>query len=153
MKRICAIDPGAHGAVAVLWEDGKITASAFGKSEDVHDILTDACMHDGTVEVSAVLEQVGAIFPMGGKVSPKASFTFGENFGFLKGWLRAASISFRTIRPAEWQKGLPGLEGKKGPERKRALKELAARMYPQIKVTLDNCDALLILDYARRNNL
>jgi hypothetical protein len=147
--RIIGIDPGAAGSIAVFWESGRVAALPFG-TDDVHDLLLDVSMNSGGVPILAVIEQVGTTFPPGGKVSPKAMFSFGHNFGFLCGWLRGAGIPYRTVRPQEWQKGL-SIGKVSGMDRKRALKAIAARQWPNLKVTLKTCDALLIADWARRN--
>ena len=58
----------------------------------------------------------------------------------------------RRVRPAIWQKAHP--VGTKGDltttQWKNKLKARASELFPQIKVTLGNADALLLLDAARR---
>jgi hypothetical protein len=78
-------------------------------------------------------------------------FRFGEGYGFVRAIPFAYRVRVELVRPQTWQAGIPGLAGKKGVERKRALKEHAARIFPDTKVTLSTCDALLIGDWARRN--
>ena len=48
------------------------------------------------------------------------------------------------------QKGIPGLQGVKGADRKRAMKEHASRLYPNSKITLKTADALLIADFGSK---
>jgi len=58
------------------------------------------------------------------------------------------------VPPVKWQEPL-GLGGRKScatqPEWKRKLRNKAQELYPQIDVTLQNADALLLLSYARQN--
>lgn len=94
-----------------------------------------------------------------------------ENYGYTKGVLQALKIRTILVTPQKWQKyfgfGTKGLipEPKEATpeERKRIqqanaiaardwknkLKAEAQRRFPLIEVTLNTCDALLILDYAR----
>jgi hypothetical protein len=78
-------------------------------------------------------------------------FKFGQNFGYWLGLLAALEVRTVLVRPQTWQRGLAG-SSLKGPERKRALRDEAARRFAAagVRVTLDNCDALLLLDYAQR---
>jgi hypothetical protein len=61
-------------------------------------------------------------------------------------------MNVRTVlvRPQTWQKGLSGMASLKGSDRKRALRDEAARRFPQVKATLDNCDALLLAEHGQR---
>jgi hypothetical protein len=56
------------------------------------------------------------------------------------------------VRPAKWQQHF-GLGKRSGcasdTEWKNKLKQAAQRLYPDIKVTLDTADALLLLEYGR----
>ncbi len=141
--RIIAIDPGASGALAF----------AHGLSVVIHptkktpqlDAVEDALT--GAERVVAYVEQVGGYI---GKPQPgSAMFRFGQGFGYWLGLLAALHVRTVLVRPQTWQKGLIG-STLKGADRKRALRDEAARRFPQVKVTLDNADALLLLDYAQR---
>ena len=50
------------------------------------------------------------------------------------------------VAPKRWQAGLH-LKGLKGSERKRALRDNAFRLYPDLKPTLKTADAILLCDY------
>ena len=80
-------------------------------------------------------------------------FNFGRNFGYHLGLLAACGFSVELVRPSVWQKGYPKTakiadKAKAKRDHKAELKEIAARKFPQLKVTLANADALLILDWA-----
>jgi len=101
-----------------------------------------------------------------------AMFTFGRGFGNIEGILTALKIPFVMVRPQTWQKALniPKTGTQRAPngsspedkkriraanavlkrEHKARMKELAQRLYPTLTVTLTNADALLLLEYARK---
>lgn len=148
--RVIGIDPGACGALAYILDDKVVVHKT--KDCDPLDALadTDPLNEYGTGRV-AYIEEVGGYV---GKPQPgSAMFKFGRQYGYWLGLLRAMGVRTILVKPQVWQKGLSGLQGKKSQERKRALRDEAARRFPNVKVTLANCDALLIADYGRRQEL
>lgn len=151
MRAILAIDPGAHGGMAV-WTAGKVTCEKLGATEG--DRLStlrgwrDAMLVEGW-ELVMVLEQVGGFVGRGQPGS--AMFKFGEGYGFLKGVIQTLEVRLVLVRPQVWQKRL-GLGTAsvcaKQSEWKRKLKEEAQRRYPKLAITGDTADAVLILDWA-----
>lgn len=157
IRLIIAVDPGVHGAIAVNFPK-EVRSQAQGvyayKWNGEADAITlikelKAYSENELVQAEAYIEQVGGYVK--GKPAPgSAMFNFGKNFGF---WLAAfsyAGIPLRFVRPQMWQKGLPIKAAAQGANRKRALRELASKLYPHLRVTLENADALLLLDYATR---
>lgn len=141
--RIIAIDPGAGGALA--FAHGLSVVVHLTKKTPQLDAVEDALT--GAERVVAYVEQVQGHI---GKPQPgSAMFKFGQSFGYWLGLLAAFHVRTVLVRPQTWQKGLIG-STLKGADRKRALRDEAARRFPQVKVTLDNADALLLLDYAQR---
>ncbi len=150
MKTIIAIDPGASGGIAISGKISKVV-SAFGMPDDMElrDIIA-RYGNDSADNTVCYLEQVGG-YIAGNPAPGSAMFNFGNGFGFIRGCLMMARIKFILVRPQKWQAGIPGIGPKmKSAVRKRALKEHAARLYPQEKVTLKTADALCLLDYAIR---
>jgi hypothetical protein len=147
---LLGIDPGASGAIAVKWPDKPILAYPMPDDPDLVEMLAayySTALLEG-YDLVAFLEEVGGYI---GKPTPgNAMFNFGNGYGFIRGVLAANRIKTVLVRPQTWQKGVSGVQSTKGPERKRALKEAAARLYPNIKVTLTNADALLIADYGSK---
>lgn len=147
---LLAIDPGASGAIAVKWPGKPILVYPMPDDADLVECMIGyaaTASHEG-YDLVAYLEEVGGYI---GKPQPGSSmFKFGSGYGFIRGVLAANRIKTVLVRPQTWQKGVSGVQSTKGPERKRALKEAAARLYPNIKVTLTNADALLIADYAAK---
>jgi hypothetical protein len=140
--RIIGIDPGANGGIAVIFEDGRTWVGGMPEDSELIGVLRDLSNCEEGVRVTAYLELVGGYI---GKGQPgSAMFRFGESFGFLRGVLQTLRIPTELVRPQEWQRGLPGVKGSEGPTRKRLLREHAARIFPDLKVTLATADALLI---------
>lgn len=140
--RIIGLDPGANGGLAVLFEDGRSHAWSMPEDSELIELLRDVALFEEGVRVIAFLELVGGYV---GKRQPgSAMFRFGESFGFLRGVLQTLRIPTELVRPQEWQRGLPGVKGTEGAARKRLLREHAARIFPDLKVTLATADALLI---------
>lgn len=149
MKLIIAIDPGASGGIAKMeMNTGVVTAMAMPEDADLRDMFENIKAEYGN-DLVCYLEQVGGYI---GVPQPGSyMFNFGDGFGYIRGIVDAMRIRRIMVRPQVWQKGIPGVVPKmKGAERKRALKEYAARLYPNEKVTLKTADALALLEYARR---
>ena len=139
---IVAIDPGAHGGIAHYADQ----ALAYNMPESEGDLLESLRQYAGaTVYLEDLVKFTGTNMP-GSSMAKYAS-----NWGFLKGALMALNCRIVLISPQKWQKAL-GLGTSKGlskTEWKNKLKERAAQLYPECKVTLNTADALLILEYAR----
>lgn len=92
-----------------------------------------------------MLEKVGASPQM----SRSAAFNFGVEYGQWLGFLDSVEL----VTPQKWQyhylkNGYRHLlEGVQGPARKRNLRTVAQDVFPGVKVTLQNADALLIANY------
>lgn len=142
-----AIDPGASGGLAMYKKDGSVEAHAL--PELTYDALSDLVMDQYTVVIEDVPKFAGRMIPQ----SSTATLHF--NYGYLCGHFEARGYRVIKVPPQTWQKTI-GI-GKKGDlsssQWKRKLRDEARRRFPSIKVTLDNCDALLILEHARQNNL
>ena len=81
------IDPGKDGALAVIIDSGKASIVPF--DQDAYRlVLRQFCMQARMAQTRAVLEHVGAM-PGQGVTS---MFSFGENFGYIKGLLEAFEI-------------------------------------------------------------
>ena len=144
MKQILAIDPGASGGFA--WNDitgTRIKCLPMPETEgDIIALIRDRKTYTTTV----LMEQVVGFIPGGGFGS---GFTFGTNFGFLKGVVQALGLQLELVRPPKWQKAL-SLGAKKDYDKKwkHHLKERAQQIYPRCDgITLKTADALLILYY------
>lgn len=132
------VDPGKSGAIAAL-QDGRFVSWIKGDAteRDIHDWL----LQFDTQGARAVVERVHAS-PQMGTVS---SFTFGMSYGFLRGMLVAVNVPFLEVTPQKWQKAMGCLT--KGD--KNVSKSKAQQLWPGVKITHANADAMLIAEYSR----
>lgn len=146
---VAGADPGARGAVALLYPDGQV---ARVLRLDEHT-LAEVCAALRTLRprvAVAYLERVGAM-PKQGVAS---TFKFGRSVGELRGVLTALELPWREVTPGAWQRRLGCLSG----GRKRVTRARAQRQWPDGYVDPDGrrrrvtdavADALLIAEYAR----
>lgn len=142
------IDPGKDGALAVIIDSGKASIVPF--DQDAYRlVLRQFCMQARMAQTRAVLEHVGAM-PGQGVTS---MFSFGENFGYLKGLLEAFEIPYELVRPQRWKKEY-GISGK------NQSVEVCKRLFPGVSLRrTERCkkdhdgmaEALLMAEYARRH--
>lgn len=100
----------------------------------------------GLPGLTAVMEKVGTYVP-GNHVG--SACTFARHCGHLEAALYALGIPFTEVAPAVWMKKL-GTLPKDKPDRKRAIRELMARQFPALDVTLKTADALWLLETVSR---
>ena len=171
---ILCIDPGVMGGLAYDL-DGHSVAVPMPKTEgDIIANLQGLKMMTVSPHV-AYLEQIVKHMGIGTPASTMA--VYASNWGFILGALMMGGWKVEIVTPQKWQKELGlGITGRqksdvKGMspsmalaekkrirtlnatlkrEWKRKLYGAAQRLYPDIKVTLQVADALLILAYARR---
>lgn len=144
-KAIMGIDPGANGAIAVLSDAGDVSSYKMPDTpKDLFDLLKGL---KNKYHLECTLEKVGGMPKMGGS----SMFNFGKGYGYLEMALIANEIKTTTVSPQAWQKTfLIGTKSKLSTtEWKNKLKAKAQQLYPSLKVTLGNADALLILEYAK----
>lgn len=149
MKLYIGIDPGKNGAIAFIPTDGKPWTVSFkdATDKDIYETMRDAVVYAGFEHVAstAMIEQVASSPQMG----VKSAFTFGEGFGKLVMLMTALELPFERVRPLKWQTAL----GCKTGGDKNITKRKAQELFPEIKITHANADALLIAEYCRRTNL
>ena len=162
-KRIIAVDPGSKGFFCV-W-DTQTDKRRYVSIADCNKAEIAAFLRDCASDAPcvAVMEEVHAIFGS----SARATFSFGEIFGFLQGLFVAYNIPYILVPPKEWQKEIwtnydKVFKSGKTIDTKKTSIMAAMRLFPDIdfrrtqscKVIDDNkVDATLIAEYARRKNL
>ena len=148
MNPLLTIDPGASGGIA--WMDSEGIAHA----EPMPDGMTAQADRLRTLfvefpDLRAVMEKTGTARPTDAKGS---AVKFGRHCGNLEAALYVLGIPTEQIPPATWMKSL-GTLPKEKTERKRAIKEEAARRFPHLTVTLKTADALgLLIHILSRND-
>jgi len=138
MNIIFGIDPGKNGAAVRLYGD-IVNAKEWTTTKDAWEflkrvsyppIITKGC------KVFAVLEKVTRPGKLVG------------NAGEWRGMLTALGIPFKEVTPQIWQRHF-GVFPKARPARKNALKQKAQQLYPNLDITLQMADALLLAVYAK----
>ena len=153
-KRIIAIDPGKNGAIALregseIIDIVKMPETCADLRDHIEAVVSASALEN--IEVIAYLEQVSAM-PGQGVTS---MFTFGNQYGHLEQVLADFRVRTIKVRPQVWQKDLSlnSVKDKSKADHKRRLKDYAQQLFPSVKVTSVNQDALLISEYAIRNEL
>ena len=165
---LIAVDPGKSGGVSAFSQKSSITycynmPETEGDIIDLFKCLTKELTHEAE-PITLYMEKLSGF--AGGPGNPGSTmFTMAK---YYYSWLflaMYAGIKVELITPQKWQKEL-GL-GTKGTIRgiskhqayllkrdwKNKLKERAQQLFPGIKVTLKNADSLLILEYAKKQNI
>ncbi len=151
---IAAIDPGASGGMAWITEGVVSTCSMENRA-----LFIEALRMAEGFSITVYMEKVAGYYPKPKVAAPGerlefnlqssayAMFNFGKAAGILIGICEAFGIELIQVMPAAWQKVcFVKKSGSRG-QWKNTLKEIAQRRYPDVKVTLANADALLILSY------
>lgn len=143
--RLIAIDPGAGGGFAWMDSGGTVSAAPMpdGMTARCDFIRSLAAQSPGA---RCVIEKVGTYMP--GNSGPAAA-KFARHCGALDAACYMAGLSVEAVAPGVWMRGLGALPKDKS-ERKREIKELMARRFPHLRVTLKTADALGILTWATR---
>lgn len=173
-KTYIGIDPGKIGFITALFPSG---ATEFYAITELDELSLYKCLvgiRERSWQVTAVLEDVHAIFGS----SAKSTFAFGEIKGLLKGLLIASEIPYTLIPPKEWQdciwthsdevatykviKTKKGESKRKVVDTKKTSINAARRLFPRVDLRRnEHCksiddnkvDSLLMAEYARRKNL
>lgn len=143
-RRFIGIDPGKNGGICVLRGSAIEYLRRMPNTErDIWNLIDDLPV--GNVIIEKVHSRPGQ--------SSVATFTFGTNYGLLRGFLIAAELPFDQCIPQKWQRYL-GIRKKRAEESqsqwKNHLKSVAQQKHPNAHITLNTADALLIAEYCRR---
>lgn len=140
MKAYIGVDPGSSGSIAVIIGDVvkfiKLKETLHDQAEFLRDITTFC-------ESSfALLEKVNAMPKQG----VSSTFKFGASFGMCQGLLAALRVPHEFITPAKWQGAMKCRTGGD----KNVSKARAQQLFPRLKITHANADALLLAELCRR---
>ena len=140
------IDPGKKGAMAIIKPSG-IEICAYSEAAYNDALTAVATLAEG---VRCCLEHVGAM-PGQGVTS---MFSFGDNFGFIRGLLTAHGVPYELVRPQKWKK-----EYSITADKNSAI-AVCSRLFPDVSLLpTSRCkkpsdgyaEALLMAEYARRH--
>ena len=148
-KIVIGIDPGASGGLCIFYPDGKKIAYGAKKEKSYSEILKEVSEYAKVegYEICAYLEQLSGFQRGRFQMMSRQAFVMGTSYGKIIGAMEALSIPFWTITPQRWQKSLPLHKTENQTDYKRQLSNLAKQRYPQLKPTLQTCDAILIAEY------
>jgi len=149
----CGIDPGKSGGIA--WLDGDVVCMTPMPDTELDVWKEFDAMTESDV-VYAVIEKVHSMPSQ----SAQSGFTFGQNYGFLRGMLVGNEcIKFQEVGPRTWMAAL-NIRSRKKTEAKGVWKsyllQCAENLFPDAPWPstkggkLAVCDALLIAEYSRR---
>jgi len=154
INAVIGIDPGATGAMVLMTPD---VHNWISRPREVGiDIVKFKGIQLGELvdyirgwtemyTICVYMELVGAM-PKDGKHN---AFAFGNNVGRLQGILCANHLPLIEVAPQVWQRHFKlGAKFPSKKERKHAHLAKAQELFPEIKITLDTCDAILIGMYA-----
>lgn len=99
--------------------------------------------------LKAVIENVGFHRPGNSAV---ATAKFARHVGHIEAALYTLGVPTITVTPTKWMSALGTMPANKR-ERKNAIKERAARMFPHLSVTLKISDALGMMVWARQQQI
>lgn len=138
-------DPGKDGAAAwINPENGHADTMPFSETG-----YTALC-YQMKGKAKAVLERAGAR-PGQGVTS---MFSFGENYGFIRGLLEANGIPYEIVHPQKWKKHFSVTSDK------NTSVKVAKRLFPDVDLRKNyrcrkdhdgSAEALLLAEYARRH--
>ena len=138
------IDPGKSGCIAFIDSDSERDPWFVNCDEtpkDISDAFCEATLQDSC---RALMERVSSSPQMG----VKSAFTFGQSFGMLEGMVSAYEVPHEQITPQKWMRQLQCLT--KGD--KNVTKRKAQELYPSVKITHRNADALLLAHLCMQQN-
>jgi hypothetical protein len=160
--RFGGIDPGVRGGASYIWTDDNL--AIVGYETWAFEQMTES-------DLVAVVKRIGGVSgPDAPELRPvvlvekqgtrptdarKNVATLHHQWGMIRGMLHALHVPFEDIPPAFWQKTFKLLmpKGTSRTVKKNKHKATAQRLFPEQKVTLATCDALLIAEHARRQYL
>lgn len=149
---ILGIDPGINGGIAVYIPGQH--AKTVKMPKDMRELRDFFQYYAENYRPMAFLEKL-SVRPDDVKDNPGKIYRIQQmlaNFEHLKVLLESAGIPYVLVHPISWQTKLKlrikGQHEEKA-ERKRRYKEVAEKNYPEVKVTLWNADALLIMHFGR----
>lgn len=146
---VIGIDPGNSGAVVFITLDGRnvFFEKLKDKTEkDVFDII-HSFAHSAAF---CVIEGVHSM----PKDSAKAAWAFSASYHGLRMALVACKVPFDKVSPQKWKKHFDCIIKDKEAtktQKKNITKAKAQALFPHVKITHANADALLIAEYTRRN--
>jgi len=163
MKYIIGIDPGKNGGIALLDQEGNVI-NVEKMPETPQDLYSSLAQLSSLVsafddsQLVVYIEKVGGIPGQGAS----SAFSFGKGCGHLEMALLALKLKTNDVTPQKWQKlysvghsSITKSTAAEKKEHKLKLKAKAQSLFPSLgkKITNATCDALLIAEYGRKQEI
>lgn len=154
---VIGVDPGANGGIAIFIPGTKTKVVKMPK--DITDLRDFFAYYRENFNPIVFLEKLSVrpddVTADGSRANMGKMYRIQKlmaNYEHLKALIETAGIPYVMVHPASWQTKLKlriqGVHEEKA-DRKRRYQEHAGKLYPGIKVTLWNADALLIMHFGR----
>lgn len=154
---IIGIDPGAGGGIAVKKNDDPV--KVYKMPKDLRDLTTLFQHYKEISEHPIVFIEKVQLRPDDVN-SADAGANFGkairiqqmmQNFQKLKDLVEFADIPYVQVHPMSWQSFLKlRKKGEERQDRKNRYKRFAQDIFPEVRSTLWNADALLLVQFGRK---
>lgn len=160
---IIGIDPGANGGIAVYVPgEYRPLMITHKMPKDISELRDFFQYYMDNFKPIVFLEKLSVrpddVTTEGARINMGKLYRIQQmmaNYEHLKALMESCGIPYVMVHPMTWQtklqlrkRGIDGVKEEKA-ERKRRYQREAAKLYPQIRVTLWNSDALLIMHFGR----
>tara|TARA_Y100000401_G_scaffold108354_1_gene103563 strand:+ start:9209 stop:9748 length:540 start_codon:yes stop_codon:yes gene_type:complete len=151
---IIGIDPGKNGGVTILniidyTEQVEVFRCPKTPDEMAKQLAESVPYNGNRYNMTCFMEHVHA-FPGQGVVS---TFSFGQNLGQWEGILASQDIPVEYVAPRKWMDIYNTPSKLTRRMRKRYLREQAEIIFPNVKMTFNISDSLLIANYGKQTLL
>lgn len=152
MKKFIGIDPGASGAISIIFEDGSLFQNVdlprVGKEYDLRQLNRLVAEHE--IHFACIEHQ--QVF---GKEGIKTAFTIGFGYGMLLMALEANNIPYIEVRPPAWKKVFTLVNKDKSSSVRLAQKLFPTGVFvgPRGGLYDGRAESALIAEYGRRMSL
>ena len=157
ISAVIGVDPGANGGLAVFIPGQNVKVVKMPK--DVTELRDFFEYYAENYRPIVFLEKLSVrpddVTAEGGKANLGKLYRIQKlmaNYEHLKATIETTGIPFVMVHPMRWQTDLKLRERGKHEEkaeRKHRYQEKAGQLYPGVKVTLWNADALLLMHFGR----
>lgn len=154
---VIGVDPGSNGGIAIFIPGQNAKVAKMPK--DITELRDFFAYYAENYHPIVFLEKLSVrpddIVADGSRANMGKLYRIQKmmaNYEHLKALIESAGIPYVMVHPASWQTKLKlRIRGEKieKAERKHRYQERAAALYPEIKVTLWNADALLLMHFGR----
>jgi hypothetical protein len=146
MTSFIGVDPGKHGAVAIINDTGKYFVEDFENETHAAEVVRNWWWENP--DLTVFIEKVHAFPGQGGT----SMFTFGVNFGIWRGIFAALSIPAQFVAPQAWQAAIFSKYSGDSIGKTRSI-DVARGLFPKADLRLKKHDgraeALLIAFYGK----